>query len=309
MRKIALILIGFVFLIVACTPTTQETVADSVESAVVSGDANNSAQPVVIDRPDDGSEAAVESQESNNSNVGSEDNMIHEEEIEAQEAIVPLEDEAVLHGSDEQDTPVAAEEPVEVVELEAVALPAPTNTEAENAGNDTTQASPPTSPNSAPAEVPDNSSNDNGTYDDQTQTTPPTQAEPPAQEEPRQAPAETVTRNGFITFRRTGGFAGFDDTWEIYPNGRILDDKGGEFWVDAGTIQRIWFSVDSGQFFTFAPIYKHKQTVNDYFNFDITVNDGSRAHSVHVIDQAPGMPASLQAMIQEIMQNVQNPTY
>ncbi len=123
---------------------------------------------------------------------------------------------------------------------------------------------------------------------------------PPTETSYPYAQPESAMPAGAITFRLTGGFAGFDNTWQIYPDGRVVTDKGETFQIEAEMVERLWQPINNGEFFEFAPEYKHKQIINDNFHYDISFVDGARAHMIKTEDDAP-MPAALTEMIRELM--------
>ena len=114
-------------------------------------------------------------------------------------------------------------------------------------------------------------------------------------------PDDEVTGEGYIKFHKTGGFAGVDQIWIIYRSGRVVMDDGGEFTLDVERNNRIWSHIDDGSFFALEGEYLPKNTCCDFFQYEITVVDEGRKHTVVTMDEAE-MPPTLESLLMELQE-------
>jgi hypothetical protein len=118
---------------------------------------------------------------------------------------------------------------------------------------------------------------------------------------PTTPPQVTVDRSEpLIVFNRSGGFAGVDEAWRIYADGRIIDHLGREMQVSPAAVDQLWRDIRDSGFFTFADTYLPKDPCCDRFTYVITVRDGDSEHTVTTMDQTPNAPSELFDIIQGI---------
>ncbi|MFQ5420276.1 MAG: protealysin inhibitor emfourin [Anaerolineae bacterium] len=113
--------------------------------------------------------------------------------------------------------------------------------------------------------------------------------------------AIAITSELVITLHRSGGFAGLDETWQIGTDGWLRDEQNEALGrVSDQTLVALAAQVDQADFFNLAPDYLPKDTCCDRFFYTVTVNDGSRTHSVNTMDDADA-PDALWTLISGIM--------
>jgi hypothetical protein len=113
-------------------------------------------------------------------------------------------------------------------------------------------------------------------------------------------PAVTTT-DPVIIFKRTGGFAGLEDQWIIYADGRVEDGAATAESLSPDQIAQILADAEAGGFFDLKDQYIDQNHCCDFFNYEVTLNlaDG-RSHTVATVEQTPGMPPVLAQLIQEL---------
>jgi len=138
---------------------------------------------------------------------------------------------------------------------------------------------------------------------DQTTKRPPDQTttRPPDQTTTR--PSDQTTT---IEFNRSGGFAGFDDSYIIYTDGRI-SYKGRQNVEGIGPISpeqvaELWQTIDDINFYSLNASYMPKDTCCDFFTFVLTVHDGSKSHTVTTMDKPGAAPEALLKLLIRINQ-------
>lgn len=108
-----------------------------------------------------------------------------------------------------------------------------------------------------------------------------------------------------IIYNRSGGFAGLQQEWTIYADGRIVLPDGSQKQIDPTQVQAVFDTIATANFQSLKASYVPKDTCCDRFTHVITVQTGSEAHTVTTIDQAPDEPAALTAVLQTINELVQ----
>jgi hypothetical protein len=123
---------------------------------------------------------------------------------------------------------------------------------------------------------------------------------------PTEAPTmvpESITPSSdpLIIFKRSGGFAGLEDQWIIYPDGRVEGGGATQEAIPADQIAQILADAEAGGFFNLKDQYIDVGHCCDFFNYEITISlpDG-RSHTVATAEQTPGMPPVLAQLIQEL---------
>jgi hypothetical protein len=122
----------------------------------------------------------------------------------------------------------------------------------------------------------------------------------PAAEQPAPDRPAKITGEAMIIYRRSGGFAGVDEQWTIYPDGRITANDGGEWQVTVAQVEQLLRDIEALGFFDLDSRYMPFDTCCDRFTYEITVRSGDRVHTVTTIDAAPNTPPELQQVIAEI---------
>jgi hypothetical protein len=134
------------------------------------------------------------------------------------------------------------------------------------------------------------------------------QAMPPAADMPAPA-AQTenieavIEAEGtpLIILRRTGGFAGLEDEWWLYGNGRIINHRDSQIQqVEAAEVIGLHQDMLNGGFFNLAPEYLPADTGGDRFTYEITLIDGDSRHTVVTMDDTDSAPDLLRDSLRRI---------
>jgi hypothetical protein len=106
-----------------------------------------------------------------------------------------------------------------------------------------------------------------------------------------------------ITLRQEGGFAGLDQVWILYQDGRILMNGELSGQISAQELSLLQNSIDQSGFFEF----DHPEAGNfccDFFTFTITATMGDRSHSISISDGDPDLPGNINEIISVLLQSL-----
>lgn len=104
-----------------------------------------------------------------------------------------------------------------------------------------------------------------------------------------------------IILRRTGGFAGLEDEWWFYANGRIINHRDNQVQqVEAGEVIALHQDMLNGGFFSLAPEYMPADTCCDRFIYEVTLIEGENRHSVTTMDDIENTPDLLRDSLRRI---------
>jgi len=144
----------------------------------------------------------------------------------------------------------------------------------------------------------------------------PTQAPAAAQESVSESPPapgrspvsnEAVVEEPVITFHRSGGFAGLDQTFLIYADGRIVDGNGEERQVSPEQVAAVLHQIEATNFSELNDSYLPQDTCCDRFSYEITVQTPTQTKSVVMMDDVENQPeelAMILAVITELLSSV-----
>jgi hypothetical protein len=103
-------------------------------------------------------------------------------------------------------------------------------------------------------------------------------------------PAET-SKEVQIVLKKTGGFAGVDESWMITTDGRITTSDGKTGQVSAVELSNAVDELEKLGFFEMQASYLPKDTCCDRFTYQLEVTVNGKPHSVTVLEAAPETPA------------------
>jgi hypothetical protein len=106
--------------------------------------------------------------------------------------------------------------------------------------------------------------------------------------------------NAVVIFHRSGGFAGLDQQWMIYADGRIESPGGEQQEVDPESVQALFETIQSAGFFELDDSYVPEDTCCDRFTYTVTVQLGDRSKTLVTIDASPTQPDELTMIINAI---------
>lgn len=118
-------------------------------------------------------------------------------------------------------------------------------------------------------------------------------------------PGSSQTSGIVIEFRRSGGFAGVDEAWTIYSNGRITSSNQGNTndyaeQVPPEKVEALLGEIEALGFFEMTGNYIPLDTCCDRFTYEVIVHAGEKSHRVSTIDAAPEAPPELWQVIEAI---------
>lgn len=121
----------------------------------------------------------------------------------------------------------------------------------------------------------------------------------PAVEQP---PVELqIEGTPLIILRRTGGFAGLEDEWWLFGDGRIVHRSDNQVQqVDGAEVVALHQDMLNGGFFNLAPEYLPADPSADRFTYEVTLIDGDNRHTVTTMDDAENMPDLLRQSLSRI---------
>lgn len=109
------------------------------------------------------------------------------------------------------------------------------------------------------------------------------------------APTEVV-----ITFHRSGGFSGRDETWQVYGDGRVTyvgNGTGQDGQLAPDRLAALIEAARAARFDQLQDSYVPANTCCDRFFYDLTITLDGRTKTVHTIDAAPDQPAALTQLL------------
>jgi hypothetical protein len=131
-----------------------------------------------------------------------------------------------------------------------------------------------------------------------------TTTEPAAAEDDKtatQASASEAELDGAaIVFHRTGGVAGVDEEWKIYPDGRVVASEGEQRAIEADQVATLLQAIEALGFFEMKDSYGQLSQCNDCFTYKLTVSSGGKVKSVTTIDNASDAPPELGQVLEQI---------
>ncbi|MEM7111634.1 MAG: hypothetical protein AAF614_04330 [Chloroflexota bacterium] len=96
-----------------------------------------------------------------------------------------------------------------------------------------------------------------------------------------------------IVYRRSGGFAGVNEEWRIYENGRVVDIDGNEWQLAPEQVTSLITVTQTLGFNDMRTNYVPQGYCCDHFMYDLIVNQGDRIHRVTTADGVSGVPEAL----------------
>ena len=113
-------------------------------------------------------------------------------------------------------------------------------------------------------------------------------------------PKSEVPAEAVIVYKRSGGIAGLDEMWTIFPDGNVTfaahaQGEGPEmmYQVDAAEVTDLLDNLETLGFFTLTGNYKPLDTCCDRITYEIEARSGDLINHVVTLDAAPGTPPEL----------------
>ena len=128
-----------------------------------------------------------------------------------------------------------------------------------------------------------------------------TAVRPTPTEEPTMIPEPQPFTDPVIILKRSGGFAGLEDQWVIYLDGRVEGTSPTKNPLSTDHIAQILADADAGGFFDLKDQYIDEGHCCDFFNYEVTLTlpDG-RSQTITTVEQTPSQPPILAQTILEL---------
>jgi len=113
-------------------------------------------------------------------------------------------------------------------------------------------------------------------------------------------PKSELPGEAVIVYKRSGGIAGLDEMWTIYPDGNVAfaahaQGEGPErlYQVEAAEVAALVDTLDTLGFFALTGNYMPLDTCCDRITYDIEARSGDLVNHVVTLDAAPNTPPEL----------------
>ena len=116
-----------------------------------------------------------------------------------------------------------------------------------------------------------------------------TQALPGETKSPNDELGETG-KDLMIVLKRSGGFAGVDESWRISADGRILASDGKASQASTDSIRAAVDELNSLGFFAMSSSYMPLDTCCDRFTYQLSVTVDGKSHTVTALEGAQETP-------------------
>ena len=114
-----------------------------------------------------------------------------------------------------------------------------------------------------------------------------------------------------ISYHRSGGFAGTDDTWTISADGAVSHQgqtPGTPEQLTAAQMAELTAAIRAANFMSLEDSYVPKDSCCDRYLYEITVTIGGHSKTVRTIDASPTAPAELTRLIDTLNRLVAAPS-
>ena len=123
----------------------------------------------------------------------------------------------------------------------------------------------------------------------------------PPESEPQDKPSPLELPEGvLLEFRRSGGFAGLDEVWRLYADGRLAkatsvqpDAPLQEWQADPEQVTALLETIVALDFFDLPPGGKPEIVGADLFSYSLAVNYNGFSRQVSAVEGAAGAPEAL----------------
>jgi hypothetical protein len=115
--------------------------------------------------------------------------------------------------------------------------------------------------------------------------------------------ATTSSSDPVIVFHRSGGFAGVDEEWKIYADGRVASSKdqkaAAEQTVKAEQVSTLLNDIDAAGFFKLEAAQNQFSQCDDCFEYEITVTYKEQTKTIKATADDK-LPAELKQVVEKI---------
>jgi hypothetical protein len=98
----------------------------------------------------------------------------------------------------------------------------------------------------------------------------------------------------FLTYTRSGGFAGVNESWEFYSDGRMVSNKGEEKQAAAEDAQALMEQLRKADLAAMSKITPSPQNCADCFTIELIWQDGGEEIRLSIVpESSDAMPAAV----------------
>ena len=123
--------------------------------------------------------------------------------------------------------------------------------------------------------------------------------------------SQAVSQEISITYHRSGGFAGTDDTWIISADGTVSHQgptPGAPEQLTAAQMAELAAAIRAANFMSLEDSYVPTDSCCDRYVYEITVTIGEHSKTVRTIDASPTAPAELTQLVDTLNRLVATPS-
>ena len=120
-------------------------------------------------------------------------------------------------------------------------------------------------------------------------------------------PSPEASQGISITYHRSGGIAGTDDTWIISADGTVSHQgstMGAPAQLTAAQMAELTTAIRAANFMSLEDSYVPENTCCDRYLYEITVTVNGQSKTVQTIDASPTAPAELTQLVDTLNQLV-----
>jgi hypothetical protein len=124
-----------------------------------------------------------------------------------------------------------------------------------------------------------------------------------AQDKPAQS-TSSAKDVPFLTYTRSGGLVGVNESWEIFRDGRVISKKGEEKQASAEDARALLEQLRKADLVEMSKITPSPQTCADCFTIELFFQDGGKEIHLSIIPESTdAMPAAVKlvGMVQEFV--------
>ncbi len=122
---------------------------------------------------------------------------------------------------------------------------------------------------------------------------------------------QTAPQEISVTYHRSGGLAGTDDTWIISAGGNVSHQgqaAGAPEQLTAAQMAELTAAIQAANFMSLEDSYVPQNTCCDRYTYEITVTIGDLSKTVQTIDATPTAPAELTQLVNTLDRLVSTPS-
>ena len=105
-----------------------------------------------------------------------------------------------------------------------------------------------------------------------------------------------------VVFERSGGFAGVNDQWTIFSDGKIVKDSGETATISTDQLSALLSAVDAAGFYDMKPgsSLGNASNCKDCFTYTLTITNNGQTNTISAQDGSKNLPDAFWSLIQQI---------